>query len=675
MTRLASLAVLAIAFPAFAQTKPPKLYPPDEATMKQIQEQHKTLVETLTTIPHSIYKPDVQVYEKAVDWIIRHEEYWDAKVGEKILAVLSAGQKRANELKGWKKPSGGLDSYTEMDIPSWCRVRGKPIVRGYRSGVDGSIQPYSVIYPADYDSRNDWRIDLVLHGRDAKLTELKFIFGKEMSKPVKEMGPYVQIDVYGRGNNAYRWAGESDVIEAYVTELAKDRIVRKVHNRQDNIDPLAPVVIRGFSMGGAGTWHLGLHDPFQFAAMGPGAGFSVTKGYVKNLPDPLPEYVERCLHIYDAADYAENAFHIPVIAYAGDKDPQQAATRNVQERLKKFPGIPPITFIVGKDLEHKMPPEYMAQAEAEYRKQLIDRNQRFERHIHFVTYTTRYGRAGWILITMLERHYDRTLIDVTYDPSNTVVKTENVTSFNLFQLPPEKLPKRVTVDGQPLDVPEKPAGSAAYVPTFFKESGKWRVVAQPETTKPVEKLWKYSGLQGPIDDAFMSSFVVVKPTTAGWHPERDTFLSASLNQFVYVWDKYFRGKLPTVAAADYDPKKSDARLVLFGDPQSNPLIAKVLPKLPITWTKDKLIVNGKSYDPATHVPVMIYPNPLNPGHYVVLNTGHTFSEKDLQGTNALLYPHLGDWAVIKPNPTKAEPWAYEVVDAGIFDEFWQFEKK
>jgi hypothetical protein len=173
----------------------------------------------------------------------------------------------------------------------------------------------------------------------------------------------------------------------------------------------------------------------------------------------------------------------------------------------------------------------------------------------------------------------------------------------------------------------------------------------------------------------MSSFVVVKPTTAGWHPERDTFLSASLNQFVYVWDKYFRGKLPTVAAADYDPKKSDARLVLFGDPQSNPLIAKVLPKLPITWTKDKLIVNGKSYDPATHVPVMIYPNPLNPGHYVVLNTGHTFSEKDLQGTNALLYPHLGDWAVIKPNPTKAEPWAYEVVDAGIFDEFWQFEKK
>jgi hypothetical protein len=217
--------------------------------------------------------------------------------------------------------------------------------------------------------------------------------------------------------------------------------------------------------------------------------------------------------------------------------------------------------------------------------------------------------------------------------------------------------------------------SVPYIPAFRKVNGKW---TDATINDPDPKPWpaeKRPGLQGPIDDAFMSSFRVVKPTAAGWNESRDQFLKASLGQFSHVWDKYFRGKLPETTAESYDPEKTDAHVVLFGDPQSNPLIAKVLPKLPITWTKDKLVVNGKSYDPATHVPVMIYPNPLSPVNYVVLNTGHTFSEKDLQGTNALLYPHLGDWAVIKPKPTAKEPWAYEVVDAGLFDEFWQFEKK
>ena len=33
------------------------------------------------------------------------------------------------------------------------------------------------------------------------------------------------------------------------------------------------------------------------------------------------------------------------------------------------------------------------------------------------------------------------------------------------------------------------------------------------------------------------------------------------------------------------------------------------------------------------------------------STGDMFKEADLKGTNALLYPRLGDWAVIKPTPT------------------------
>ena len=47
--------------------------------------------------------------------------------------------------------------------------------------------------------------------------------------------------------------------------------------------------------------------------------------------------------------------------------------------------------------------------------------------------------------------------------------------------------------------------------------------------------------------------------------------------------------------------------------------------------------------------MLIYPNPLNANRYVVLNSGHTFHAADYRGTNALLYPRLGDYAVLTPD--------------------------
>ena len=68
---------------------------------------------------------------------------------------------------------------------------------------------------------------------------------------------------------------------------------------------------------------------------------------------------------------------------------------------------------------------------------------------------------------------------------------------------------------------------------------------------------------------------------------------------------------------------------------------------------------------------MIYPSPLNPGRYVVLNSGHTFHAADFQGTNARLYPRLGDYAILKPMSTDKDPAAADVVTAGLFDDYWR----
>ncbi len=112
-------------------------------------------------------------------------------------------------------------------------------------------------------------------------------------------------------------------------------------------------------------------------------------------------------------------------------------------------------------------------------------------------------------------------------------------------------------------------------------------------------------------------------------------------------------------------------LILFGDPSSNSLIEQVAAKLPLTWTSRTVTLFGKGYDSGKHVPVMIYPSPLAADRYVVLNSGHTFHAKDFQGTNALLYPRLGDFAVLRLTGDGKDPLAAEVQAAGLFDEYWR----
>ena len=100
-----------------------------------------------------------------------------------------------------------------------------------------------------------------------------------------------------------------------------------------------------------------------------------------------------------------------------------------------------------------------------------------------------------------------------------------------------------------------------------------------------------------------------------------------------------------------------------------------LPDLPLTWDRNAIKFAGKSYDASTHVPALIYPNFIDGKGYVVLNSGHTFHAAEFNGTNALLYPRLGDFAILKPMPTEKSPNAAEVVTAGLFDEEWKVPAK
>jgi hypothetical protein len=134
-----------------------------------------------------------------------------------------------------------------------------------------------------------------------------------------------------------------------------------------------------------------------------------------------------------------------------------------------------------------------------------------------------------------------------------------------------------------------------------------------------------------------------------------------------MWARFFRGH-PYVKD-DKDVTDADfARyhIVLFGDPGSNQWIAKLNGKLPVKWTKDTVAIGAQSFPAKESFPALIYPNPLNPAKYVVLNTGLTIEDRGYNGDYGT--PLWGDYAIVKAKPGSEVP---DLVTAGLFDENWK----
>src|SRR5262249_52374481 len=153
----------------------------------------------------------VEVFHRAAVWISEHNEFFQKDAAAWTLEALDRGLLRA-----------GLCQQGE---PPPLLVPGYPVVRGYRSRLDGSAQPYAVTLPAAYGREvgKKWRLDVVLHGRTAGLTEVMFLHQHNGDTAAPRDQNFIRLDIYGRGNNAYRWAGEADVVEAVDAFLAVKR--------------------------------------------------------------------------------------------------------------------------------------------------------------------------------------------------------------------------------------------------------------------------------------------------------------------------------------------------------------------------------------------------------------------------------------------------------------------
>jgi dienelactone hydrolase len=629
-----------IALPAAARTEltagAAKLRQELDAVTRELTDRRDTRLLTLL--------PDVEVLHKAVAWALQYDEFFDVKQVAFAQRMLALGQERVGHLRAGRAP--------------WTEATGL-ILRGYRSQLDQSVQPYALVIPPDWKpgSAAPRRLDVVLAGRNEKRTELAFLAEHETKPGEIVPAGAIVLHPYGRFCNATKFAGEVDVFEAL-------RETRQAYP----VDP-ARIVVRGFSMGGASTWHLAAHHPGVWAAASPGAGFAETASYTKALAPgkpPRTPWEQTLWRWYDATAYAANLAGVPVVAYSGEIDPQKLAADTMATAMAAE-GVK-LEHLIGPQTAHKYHPETKARLAARLDELAAVGRPTWPAEDHLTTYTLRYATSARIRLLEMERPWERTDVHVTFtSPTEFRVTTRNVTAFALRLERTEGL--RVTIDGAEVPTAAAEPGSA-----WVLTGSRWTFQTAAEMRSRAEAtLRKVPGLSGPVDDAFMEPFLFVRPTGQPRHAAVGTWVAGELRHATKLWRDLFRADAPVKDdAAVSDEDIASRHLVLWGDPSSNRLLARLLAtgKLPLTWNGETLTFRGHTYSAAHHAPILIFPNPLNPRRYVLLNSGIDFRD-EAYGTNALQTPKLPDYAIIDLREAPGPRWPGKVVTAGFFDSSWR----
>ncbi len=635
---------------------PPPGIPIDDEMRANLQKELATLKDQIADLRKSKsaiiqqYLPDVEIFARAVELALNDDGFFEPKDAERAKTVLQEGLSRASELKGERTP--------------WKLYYGMPqqTVRGFRSKLDGSVQPYGVVRSKSNDQVP--RADIWCRGRSEKGLELQFIATRMTNPdPAPEPG-VIMIHPFGRYCNANKLAGEVDTLEVLEHAMKEYKLNSK------------RVVIRGFSMGGAAAWHLAVHYPDKWLAANPGAGFSETPQFLKvfQSEELKPTWYEQKLwQMYDCPVWARNLRMLPTIAYSGEIDKQKQAADVMAEACWNLPEYErfELTHIIAPKTAHKVDP--IARIEIERRLAMLDglRSAEPPKQVSFTTTTLQYNQAHWVTINALEEHWvPATVLSERENPKQISLQVSNVTDLSL-NLEASSIPLNVSAIDVLLDNMHTRVArrsDLSWGVRLRKVGGKWDQVSPIE--QPSTELRKKHGLQGPIDDAFMGPFLFVKPTATGNHPKVDQWVEAEFKRAVREWHRQMRGDAIVKSSDELKPEDiENYNLILWGDPQSNPTLGKIVDKLPIQWNREQVVVGDRKFDAANHVPVLIYPNPLNPQRYVVLNSGFTYREYDYLN-NARQIPKLPDWAVVDLSTPPDSRFPGKIADANFFDEKW-----
>jgi poly(3-hydroxybutyrate) depolymerase len=365
--------------------------------------------------------------------------------------------------------------------------------RTFQSQIDGSVQYYAWV-PALPEAGKVPGLVLTLHGASVEAIGQAACYAR---KPGLHVVAPTNRRPYG-----FDWEdwGRLDAME--VLALAE---------KDFGTDPRR-VYLTGHSMGGHGTWHIGVTYPGRFAAIAPSAGWVSLWSYAGLRKDaklpPERELVLRAASPSDTLALARNLGHTGVYVLHGDRDDNVPVgqARTMRKELAEFhpdfayfeqPGAghwwgnacvdwPPLFEFLAR---HTLP-EWGAVRAVDFRTA----NPGVSADCH------------WLRIELQEKALLVSRATLTNDPVKRTFAgtTENVAALALdVGHMNGGDPVTVTLDGQKLELPWPRAETRIHLLRNETTGGKWTV------TNPWGSAFKGPARSGPFRDAFRNRMVFV----------------------------------------------------------------------------------------------------------------------------------------------------------------------
>ena len=206
---------------------------------------------------------EVLVFVRAIELALEQSTLYKEPEIDQARGLVELALRRAEIIQATKPENSGprwLNEESESSSKPNTDSNSRLIVGGFRSKIDGSIQPYGLVVPKSFKPGDTTpkRLDVWLHGRGEQTLEVQFLHQRVTQ--VGEISPAdtIVLHPFGRYSNAFKFAGEIDVLEAI------EHVKTLFPIDDDRIN------IRGFSMGGAGCWQMAVHYPDMWMAATPG---------------------------------------------------------------------------------------------------------------------------------------------------------------------------------------------------------------------------------------------------------------------------------------------------------------------------------------------------------------------------------------------------------------------
>ncbi len=510
---------------------------------------------------------------------------------------VDAGKLGPAEVKlGLKLCEGGAAVDTATIAPAVV-APGKTHKRTFRSGIDGSVQYYGLVPaggvgPGLPEGRKPGLI-LSLHGAAVEGIGQARVY---KPKPWAHVVAPTNRRPYGFDWEDWGRLDAIEVLELTQNELDTDR--RRTY-------------LTGHSMGGHGTWHLGVTFPDRFAAIAPSAGWVSFTSYAgggrgANPPaNPVADLVRRATSPSNTLALVRNTAQAGVYVLHGDADDNVpvAQARTMRQALGQF--HPDFAYYERPGAGHwwgdecvDWPPliDFLARHEIPAPKDV--------RRIDFQTaHPGVSNRSHWASIESRVKAFELSALHLDCDPDNRSIvgSTENVArlAFDLGHLKPGG-PVAVTLDGQKVEgMPEAGGDSKVWLARVGDD---WKRVDMPSPDR------KNPARSGPFKDAFRNRMILVYGTKGA--PEENAWALARSRYDAETFWYRGNGAIDVVPDSGFDPKaEPDRNVILYGNADTNAAWSPLLGEGPVRVARGRATVGPRSVEGDGFACLFVRPRP------------------------------------------------------------------